>query len=307
MEVQGVFSRLRVCALVLVALSAGGTAYAQSAQSLSNSQSQPLTLLRSVHFDVFIPQFTRYEDKRSALIDYGQQYTELLLRNVANYGPWVFKKGTQVHMGFWSGPGNRGNLVRLLGSINNAPDKYNPQASRCTDGPSSDCALWDEGFAESEQYPAYLEMLVEHWYERNSAIGKPLVSIYGELYRNKNPLPSLPDDPSVAAANIIWGQYSRRYADMARTFFRATGKPVNAWCFVKGARPDRIFFQHERPELQILEAEGAVNVYCTKNPDAEWNNNVSVDWTFGTNSANCLPPTLLQALPPEPVTVFNRK
>ena len=36
-----------------------------------------------------------------------------------------------------------------------------------------------------------------------------------------------------------------RYADTARNYFLRTGKRVKAWCFVQGARPDRIFYVYE--------------------------------------------------------------
>ena len=121
------------------------------------------------------------------------------------------------------------------------------------------------------------------------------VSICGKDYPNINPF-------TFGQADQIWGQYSQRYADMARQLYRKTGNPVRAWCFIKSARPDRIFYRFEYPELQKLESEGAVKVFCTKNPDADWTN--PNDWTQGTGSDNCKPP--LQAGPPETVTVFNR-
>ena len=222
------------------------------------------------------------------------RFTDLLLGNAERYIPWIATSGTQAHMGFWSGPGNRGNLVRLLGSINNAPSGG---GTHCTDGPSTDCAIWDEGAVESEQYPLYVEMLEEHWYERGHAAGQPTVSIYGVTYRNVNPLNNF------SQADQIWGQYSQRYADMAVELYKQTRRPVKAWAFLKGANPNRIFFTFEYPELQRLESGGYVKVYCTTNPDANWQN--LNDWTEGTTSANCLPPT--QAPAAEALTVYTRK
>ena len=150
---------------------------------------------------------------------------------------------------------------------------------------------------ESEQYPLYVEMLEEHWYERANPITPQTVSIYGVIYQNINPI-------NLDQADQIWGQYSQRYADMAVKLYYVTGMAVNAWCFVKGARADRIFFRFEYPELQKLESQGYVKVHCTKNPDADWQD--PNDWTEGTLSANCLPPLQSQSPPPEVVTVFNR-
>jgi len=41
-------------------------------------------------------------------------FTMLLFTEALKYEPFLNKTGTQVHMGFWSGKGNHGNLVRLL-------------------------------------------------------------------------------------------------------------------------------------------------------------------------------------------------
>ncbi len=158
---------------------------------------------------------------------------------------------TQVHIGFWSGPGNHGNLVRVLDSINFAG------AAPCVSKAASpNCAVWDEGATTSEQYPSCVKMLEEHWYDRgNAPAGSTTVTIYGKTYRNINPL-------NFPAADRVWGQYSQRYADMAREFARKTGKPVIAWCFVQGVGPTRIFYAYEYSELQQLESEGVVQVFC---------------------------------------------
>jgi len=36
-------------------------------------------------------------------------------------------------------------------------------------------------------------------------------------------------------ADLVWSQYSERYAEMAADFLRDTGVKVKAWCFVEGA------------------------------------------------------------------------
>jgi len=92
---------------------------------------------------------------------------------------------------------------------------------------------------------------------------------------------------------------------MALEFVRKTGKPVKAWCFVKGASPNRIFYTYEYPELQKLESAGVVKVYCATKPDADWTN--LSDWTQGTNSAACLKPSAPPLGVAQPVNVNNRK
>jgi hypothetical protein len=92
---------------------------------------------------------------------------------------------------------------------------------------------------------------------------------------------------------------------MARIFARKTGKPVMAWCFVQGAKGNRIFYVYEYPELQKLESEGVVQVYCAKTSDADWTN--PGDWTDGTGSAACPPSNEVPDVgPDEPVNVYNR-
>lgn len=63
----------------------------------------------------------------------------------------------QVHIGFWSGPGNHGKLVGLLDSING---QYCPPRDATK---PKQCAAWDEGVDSSTQMPSYVEMLVEQW------------------------------------------------------------------------------------------------------------------------------------------------
>jgi hypothetical protein len=220
------------------------------------------------HFNPYVPIFTRAQVKIAMTAS--KSFTSLLLADAVNYEPLLLRPGTQVNMGFWSGPGNHGSLVRLLDSINVG----------CMKDPSPNCAVWDEGATSSEQYPAYVKMLMEHWYDRGNAYGSPTVTIYGNIYRNRNPL----DFPT---ADQIWGQYSQRYADMALAFYRHTGKQVRVWAFVKGASPTRIFYTYEYRELQMLEAQGIVNVSCANTPDADWTN--PDDWTAGTGSASCRP------------------
>ena len=179
--------------------------------------------------------------------------------------------GTQVHMGFYSGSGNHGNLVRLLDDINNY---------KATDGVTHR-AVWDEGVTSSLQLPAYVLMNREAWYERAYPVDGRAV-VYG--------IPRA-DFVSVTPeqADSLWGQFSRRYTGQALLFKEATGRPVEVWCFVQGAKANRIFYTNEFVELQRLEADGVVNVHFAKIANADWTD--PADWTHGTANH---PPALPQ-------------
>ncbi len=194
-------------------------------------------------------------------------FTQELLSEVFSYEPVLSQTGAQVHMGYWSGPGNHGSLVRLLDAINAQPAS------------AAQKAIWDEGVQSSLQYPAYVTMLHEHWYER-STVTEGQVQIYGVPYV----------DPFIVTfqeADDIWGQYSQRYAEMAVSFRERTGNPVKAWCYVIGAKANRIFYVYEFPKLQELEAAGVVRVFFARTQDADWQR--PEDWIEGTENA---PPPL---------------
>jgi hypothetical protein len=55
------------------------------------------------------------------------------------------------------------------------------------------------------------------------------------------------------------------------------------WCYVQGAKANRVFYKYELPELRSLEQKGAVQVYFAKTQDADWTN--PRDWTPGTANA----------------------
>jgi hypothetical protein len=194
-------------------------------------------------------------------------FTKKLFHEAVAYEPLLNQSGTQVHMGFWSGKGNHGSLVRLLDDINN----YVPAS-----GEPAHKAIWDEGVQSSLQYAEYVEMNAEeHWYER--AFPKDgHVLIYGVNYTD-------PYDVTFKQADDIWGEYSERYAGMATLFKEATGRPVQVWCFIQGAKANRIFYMYEFPELVKLEQQGAVIVHFAKNQDADWRN--ASDWYDGTANA----------------------
>ena len=67
---------------------------------------------------------------------------------------------------------------------------------------------------------------------------------------------------------------------MAEPIAIATGKPVKVWCFVQGAKANRIFYAYELPQLRMMEQKGFVQVYFAKTPDADWTK--PDDWINGT-------------------------
>jgi hypothetical protein len=206
----------------------------------------------------FTPIFTDPADKLRETAH--ASFTQQLFREAVAYEPLLNTSGTQVHMGYWSGRGNHGSLVTLLDAINDAPLQR---------------AIWDEGATTSNQYPSYVTMLSEHWYERASS-RNGTVTIFGMGYTDPYPV-------TFVQADDIWGQYSQRYADMAVPISRATGKPVQVWCFVEGARGNRVFYTYELPELRQLEQDGVVNVHFAKTKTANWTS--PGDWIEGTKNA----------------------
>jgi len=193
-------------------------------------------------------------------------FTQQLYAEALDYEPLLGQSGTQAHMGYWSGAGNHGNLVRVLDAINN---------STAAEGSPTNKAIWDEGAQTSLQYPSYITMTEEHWYERGNAVdGK--ATIFGIEYTDPFPV-------TFALADQIWGQYSQRYADMATLLYQATGLKVEVWCFVIGAKANRIFYTYELPKLEELEAAGVVNVHFAKTSLSDWT--VASDWTDGTANA----------------------
>jgi hypothetical protein len=215
------------------------------------------------------PLQTKPGDKLSVLSN--EAFARKLFDESTELEARLGQPGTQVHMGFYSGPGSHGNLVRLLDDINNY---------KATDGVIHK-AVWDEGVTSSLQLPSYVLMNREAWYERAYPVDGRAV-VYGTPRA---------DFASVTPeqADSLWGQFSRRYTGQARLFQEATGKPVEVWCFVQGAKANRIFYTNEFVELQRLEAEGVVNVHFAKTVDADWTN--PADWTQGTANH---PPALPQ-------------
>lgn len=189
----------------------------------------------------------------------------LLFNEALELEPMVTTSGDQIHMGFWSGTGNRANLVTVLDSINGTSASATPPQH----------AIWDEGVTTSIQYPQYVIMNNEYWYERSSFING-VGTILGITYTDPHPV-------TFANADDIWGAYSQRYADMATLIQRKTGNKVKVWCFVIGARRNRIFYTYELPELQTLEAANAVQVFFAKTSNSDWT--VPSDWTEGTQNA----------------------
>ncbi len=191
----------------------------------------------------------------------GQLFTEAIATE-----PLLATPGTQVHMGFWSGRGNHGSMLRVLDAINEGPGASAIPPNR---------AIWDEGTSAYYNYPSYTRILDEHWYERASGINGTVI-IFGKSYMDPQPV-------TFAEADVIWGEYSARYTDMAELIAQATGKPVKVWCFVQGARANRIFYQYELPQLQLMERNGYAQVFFAKTIDADWTK--PDDWINGTANA----------------------
>ena len=53
--------------------------------------------------------------------------------------PLLATPGTQVHMGFWSGRGNHGSVLRLLDIVNEGPAAQADPPNR---------AIWNEGVSQ---------------------------------------------------------------------------------------------------------------------------------------------------------------
>lgn len=212
----------------------------------------------------FTPQFTSPEQKLAGTAD--PAFAQQLFREAALYDPLLNTSGTQVHMGFWSGRGNHGSLVVLLDAVNGQSVSAGGVPQR---------AIWDEGVTTQDQFPSYVTMLRERWYERSAPVNGSVL-IQGIRYMDPYPV-------TLSQADRIWGQYSQSYADMAPLLHNATGNPVKAWCFVEGARADRVFYTYELPELRRLESEGSVTVYFAKTKTADWTK--SSDWIEGTAQA----------------------
>ena len=194
-------------------------------------------------------------------------FTMKLFAEAAAFEPLLNMSGTQVHMGFWSSKGNHGSLVRLLDDINYYANVMNGTAQR---------AIWDEGVQSSLQYPSYVMMNArENWYARSSNDNGTVV-VYGINYTD-------PYNVTLQQADVIWGEYSERYTELAGIIRNATGNPVQVWCFVQGAKANRIFYTYEYPMLQRLEAQGIVRVHFAKSQDADWKN--PDDWNEGTVSS----------------------
>jgi len=209
--------------------------------------------------DATTPIFTDPNEKIAELQT--ENFTMQLFKEAVAYEPLLNKTGTQANMGYWSGAGNHGSLVRLLDEINN----YG-----AGQGMPPEKAIWDEGTQSSLQYPSYVLMNArEHWYER-AAAGSGRATIYGIEYADPHPV-------TFQQADLIWGEYSRRYADMALMLKNATGRQVQVWCFVQGAKQNRVFYSFEYPRLLELQEQGVVALHFAKSQNADWRN--QADWS----------------------------
>jgi hypothetical protein len=206
------------------------------------------------------PALTTPESKIAELSD--EAFTGKLFDEFTSLEARLKEPGTQVHMVFWSGPGNHGNALNLVDAI----DSY------VADDGSIHKGVWGAGVNSSLQNPSFITMNREAWYERAyPEDGK--MTVFGVVRTDVAPV-------TPEQADTIWGLYSRRYSGQATLFKEATGKPVEVWCFVVGAKAKRIFYTNEFPVLQQMEAAGVVNVHFAKTADADWTD--PSDWTHGT-------------------------
>jgi hypothetical protein len=211
----------------------------------------------SSHEPVFVDPVEKLKQVRDPA------YTQQLFSEAVAYEPLLATPGTQVHMGFYSAKGNHGSLLRLLDTVNEGPAAKADPPNR---------AIWAMGINGYYPYPSWERMMNEHWYERAFPVNGS-VMIFGKSYRDPYPV-------TFEQADAIWAGYSERFAMMAEPVAKATGKPVKVWCFVEGAKADRIFYTIELPALKKLEDQGLVEIYFAKSQDAEWNN--MTDWIKGS-------------------------
>ncbi len=206
------------------------------------------------------PALTTPESKIAELSD--EAFTSKLFDEFTSLEARLKTPGTQVHMVFWSGPRNHGNALNLVDAIN----------SYVAEDGSVHKGVWGAGVNSSLQNPSFIAMNREAWYERAyPEDGK--TTIFGVVRTDVPPVTS-------EQADTIWGLYSSGFAGQAALFQEATGKPVEVWCFVEGAKAKRIFYTNEFPALERLEAEGVVHVHFARTADADWTD--PSDWTHGT-------------------------
>ena len=191
------------------------------------------------------------------------EFRTQLWNEVTQLDPAFGAKDTQVHMGYWSGNGNKNRdaLIKLLDEIN-------------TNGGPKARAFFDEGVSPNRLLPAYRVMTAEAWYGR-AKLPDGKGSLDGGATKVTDPFPV-----DFAQANVIWGQYSAQYAQLAIDAHAATGKVVDVWCYIEAAKADRIFYKYELPVLKDLETLGVVRVHAAKKLDAKYTN--ADDWIHGT-------------------------
>ncbi len=211
----------------------------------------------SCHEPVFTDPAVKLKDISSS--DYSLQ----LYKEAVSYEPLLAAKGTQVHMGFYSAKGNHGSLLLLLDAINEGPAATANPPHR---------AIWAQGINGFYPYPSWERIMNEHWYERAYPVNGSVI-IFGKAYTDPHPV-------TFEQADAVWAEYSARFAEVAEPIALATGNPVQVWCFVEGAKANRIFYSIELPALKKLEEKGLVEVHFAKTQQAAWDN--PSDWISGT-------------------------
>jgi hypothetical protein len=259
--------RKGLLALLLLVLVGTGS-FALGYRTSATSSAEPNAAV-SADASLLEPVLTTPESKLAELSD--GSFTRRLFEEFTALDARLKEPGTQVHMVFWSGPGNHGNALSLVDAI---------ASYVATDGVIHK-GVWGAGVDSSLQNPSFITMNREAWYERAYPVDGT-TTVFGVVRQGVPPV-------TPEQADAIWGLYSRRYAGQAALFKEATGKPVEVWCFVVGAKAKRIFYSNEFPELERLEAEGAVKVHFARSADADWTD--PSDWTHGTANH---PPALQQ-------------
>lgn len=97
-------------------------------------------------------------------------------------------------------------------------------------------------------------MVREFWYERATRSTKNIVILDNKKYIDPYPV-------TKQQADQLWGTFSKSYVNMAIWIKKATGRKIEAWCFIKNALKTRVFFTIEYPELKKLEQKGIVNIH----------------------------------------------
>ena len=194
-----------------------------------------------------------------------QAFSKQLFNKLIAIDPRIAKHGTQVNMVYWSNPKNFPSVTNFMKEVSNAPSKL---------GQPLNIAIWIGGTTSYYTAP-YVTMNREYWYDRANRIqGKVIINKKEYI----DPYLVTPKQPFQ-----LWGNFSQSYTNMAVLIKKATGRPVESWCYVQGAFKNRTFYTYELPNLQKLEKSGIMHVHFAKTEHASWKN--PKDWAVETANA----------------------